>query len=73
VQSLQQTRPCLLDLFDEHMPAMPMLFAILEGRGSGEILVDDPDRPTQCIVRDGAWWGSPVIPRLGILPQRILL
>lgn len=51
MHNLATTRPELLHLFDSDTPAMPMLFSILEGKGPGEILVDDPAQPTQCIVR----------------------
>ena len=51
--SLSCAKPDLLDLFDGDGPGTAMLFSILEGRGPAEILVDDPDRPTQCLVRNG--------------------
>ena len=51
--SLSCTKPDLLELFDEDGPGTAMLFSILEGRGSADILVDDPDRPTRCLVRNG--------------------
>lgn len=50
---LQSTRPDLPRLFERDTHNKGLLFSILEGRNPGEILVDNPEQPSQCIVRSG--------------------
>ena len=50
---LQDTRPDLPRLFGWDTHNRGLLFSILEGRNPGEILVDNPEHPSQCIVRSG--------------------
>ena len=48
----EQVTPEILELFDITKPTMPRAFNVLEGLNRGEILVDDPRRPTTAVVRD---------------------
>jgi GNAT superfamily N-acetyltransferase len=48
----QQVTPELLALFDISRPTMPRAFNVLEGVTRGEILVDDPSRPSWAAVRE---------------------
>ncbi|HEY3473872.1 MAG TPA: GNAT family N-acetyltransferase [Anaerolineales bacterium] len=43
------------ELFDLAKPTMPRAFLVLEGLNRGEILADDPARPTWALVRDGVY------------------
>ena len=51
--SLPATRPDLLRLFATETHCRSLLFSILEGRNPGEILVDNQEQPSQCIIRSG--------------------
>jgi RimJ/RimL family protein N-acetyltransferase len=53
VYTLPQTRPALLELFDETTPGAAMLYPMLEGRCPADIRVDDLTEPTQCLIRTG--------------------
>jgi RimJ/RimL family protein N-acetyltransferase len=46
-----QVTPALLALFDPDMPTMPRAFAVLKGHVTGQIITDDPERPTWAAVR----------------------
>lgn len=48
----QQVTPEILALFDISRPTMPRAFSVMEGITRGEVLVDDPERPTWAAVRD---------------------
>ena len=50
-----QVTPEILALFDISKPTMPRAFNVLEGLNSGQILVDDPTKPTLSVVRDGMY------------------
>jgi hypothetical protein len=50
--SHQQVTTEFLALFDVNKPTMPRAFNVLEGITRGEILVDDPTRPTWAVVRE---------------------
>jgi RimJ/RimL family protein N-acetyltransferase len=54
MHNVSTATPDLMKLFDEDSPVKSLLFSILEGRTPAEILVDDPERPRQSIVRSGA-------------------
>lgn len=45
------THPKLPTLFDREIPNHPILLSTLLGNTPGRAWVDDPDQPTQCIVR----------------------
>jgi GNAT superfamily N-acetyltransferase len=49
-----QVTPALRALFDQSAPAYLRCFAVLDGRGTGDILTDDAARPTWGIVRESA-------------------
>ncbi len=51
--TLPQTRPELLELFDETTPGVAMLYPMLEGRCPADIRVDDLAEPEQCLIRNG--------------------
>lgn len=51
----EQVTPEILALFDITKPTMPRAFNVLEGLNRGQILVDDPARPTTAVVRDGMY------------------
>jgi len=53
VYTLPQTRPGLLELFDEATPGAAMLYPMLEGRCPADIRVDEPAQPKQCLIRNG--------------------
>jgi hypothetical protein len=53
--SPQQVTPEILALFDITKPTMPRAYNVLEGVNRGQILVDDPGRPTSAVVRDGMY------------------
>jgi hypothetical protein len=44
----------LPELFDLHVPNNPALWAVFEGRHTGSAVVDDLQRPWQCVVRTDA-------------------
>jgi GNAT superfamily N-acetyltransferase len=44
------------DLFDEHVPDRPRLYAVLEGRAPGRVLADQRTDPRCCIARE-SWFG----------------
>src|SRR5262245_43945049 len=46
-----QVTPALHALFDPDMPTMPRACAVLDGHITGQIMTDDPDRPTWGAVR----------------------
>jgi len=46
--------PALPALFDPHVPNNAALWAVFQGRHAGRALVDDPQHPTQCVVRTEA-------------------
>jgi RimJ/RimL family protein N-acetyltransferase len=48
---VQATHPNLSALFDRKIPNNPILFATLMGHTPGRAWVDDPDNPSQCVVR----------------------
>jgi RimJ/RimL family protein N-acetyltransferase len=48
----EQVTPEILALFDITKPTIPRAFNVLEGLHRGQILVDDPARPTTAVVRD---------------------
>jgi RimJ/RimL family protein N-acetyltransferase len=50
--SPQHVTPALRALFDPDMPTMPRAFSVLEGHIVGQIITDDPDRPTWGAVRE---------------------
>lgn len=50
-----EVTPVILDLFDFTRPTMPRAFNVLEGLNRGQILVDDPTRPTRAVVREGLY------------------
>jgi len=41
-------------IFDPHVPNNPALWAVFEGRHTGRAVVDDLERPKQCVVRTDA-------------------
>ncbi len=43
--------PALPGLFDPHVPNNPVLWAVFEGRHSGNAFVDDLKIPSQCVLR----------------------
>jgi RimJ/RimL family protein N-acetyltransferase len=53
VYTLPQTRPGLLELFDETTPGASMLYPMLEGHCPADIRVDDLAEPEQCLIRNG--------------------
>jgi GNAT superfamily N-acetyltransferase len=53
VYTLTETKPELLELFDETTPGATMLFPALEGHCPADIRVDDPTSPRQCLIRNG--------------------
>jgi GNAT superfamily N-acetyltransferase len=53
VYTLPQTRPELVELFDETTPGATMLYPMLEGRCPAGIRVDDLAKPSQCLIRNG--------------------
>lgn len=52
-----QVSPALLALFNLAAPTMPRAFNVLEGRARGQIMVDDPARPSWAAVC-GASYGT---------------
>jgi GNAT superfamily N-acetyltransferase len=46
--------PALPKLFDPQVPNNPALWAVFKGKHSGRALVDDPGKPTQCLLRTEA-------------------
>ena len=52
--SSAQVTPALRALFSMTIPAYGRCFAVLDGRGTGEIYTDDPANPTWGIVRESA-------------------
>jgi RimJ/RimL family protein N-acetyltransferase len=46
--------PALPGLFDPHIPNNPALWAVFQGMHTGRALVDDPQQPTQCVLRTDA-------------------
>ncbi len=53
MDTLLQSRPDLIELFDADTPAATMLFPMLEGHCPADIRVDDATSPTQCLLRNG--------------------
>ncbi len=53
MDTLQQSRPDLSELFDPDTPGATMLFPMLEGHCPAEVRVDDATSPTQCLLRNG--------------------
>ncbi len=53
MHTLPQTRPDLLELFDETTPGAAMLYPMLEGRCPADIRADDLANPRQCLIRTG--------------------
>ena len=48
----QELKPGLRALFDTSRPTIPRAFAVLDGQIAGQILTDDPIRPTWGAVRE---------------------
>ncbi len=46
--------PALPALFDPAVPNNPVLWAVFNGRHAGRVVVDDLQRPSQCVVRTDA-------------------
>jgi RimJ/RimL family protein N-acetyltransferase len=46
--------PALPALFDPSVPDNPVLWAVFKGRNTGKALTDDPNHPSQCVVRTDA-------------------
>jgi GNAT superfamily N-acetyltransferase len=54
VQACPVDQSTLPELFDPTLPNKPALWAVLEGRHTGHALVDEPQHPTQCVLRTNA-------------------
>jgi RimJ/RimL family protein N-acetyltransferase len=50
-----EVTPALRALFDLDMPTMPRAFSVLDGHITGQILTDNPDRPTWAAVREATF------------------
>jgi RimJ/RimL family protein N-acetyltransferase len=50
-----EVTPVILALFDLTKPTMPRAFNVLEGVNTGQIVVDDPGRPTWAAVREATY------------------
>jgi GNAT superfamily N-acetyltransferase len=51
----EEVTPEILALFDITKPTVPRAFHVLEGVNRGQILVDDMNRPSSAVVRDGMY------------------
>ena len=51
----EEVSPTIQALFDITKPTMPRAFQVLEGLNKGQILVDDLERPSKAVVRDGMY------------------
>jgi RimJ/RimL family protein N-acetyltransferase len=54
MHEIPATSPILKDLFDPRLPNSPALWAVLKGNHTGKALVDEPQRPTQAVLRTDA-------------------
>jgi len=48
------TSPILKDLFDPQLPNSPALWSVLKGNHTGKALVDEPQQPSQAVLRTDA-------------------
>lgn len=51
----EEVTPEIQALFDITKPTMPRALQVLEGLNQGQILVDNPERPSTAVVRDGMY------------------
>src|SRR5687768_1480703 len=51
----QEVTPEILKLFDLGNPTMPRAFNVLEGVITGQIVVDNPDKPQWAVVREAIY------------------